>query len=61
MTISVIYLVTFHPIIFRLRVFLRKKLFLENKFLFLESKILFLEDFLFLNHRRKSGQKSTFG
>jgi hypothetical protein len=41
MTTSVIYPVTFHPLIFRLRVIFSKILFLESKRLFLEN--LFLE------------------
>jgi hypothetical protein len=44
MTISVIYPVTFHPIIFRLRVIFSKNLFLEYKSLFLEYKHLLLEN-----------------
>jgi hypothetical protein len=39
MTISVIYLVTFHPIIFRLRVIFSKNLFLETKSLFQKYSI----------------------
>jgi hypothetical protein len=47
MTISVIYPVTFHPIIFRLWVIFSKNLFLENKMLVLENKMLFLEKLYF--------------
>jgi hypothetical protein len=45
MTISVIYPVTFHPIIFRLQVIFSKKfIFKKKKSLFLETKILFLQN-----------------
>jgi hypothetical protein len=47
MTISVIYPVTFHPIICRVQVIFSKKLFLEIESLFLETESLFLERFYF--------------
>jgi hypothetical protein len=69
MTISIIYLVTFHPNIFRLRVIFSKILFLENtnilletKILFLENKSSFLEKTIFkIKKRNYCGHKSAFG
>jgi hypothetical protein len=55
MTISVIYLVTFHPIIFRLRVIFSKKIILENNFYFQEKSI------FRIFKRNYSGQKIAFG